>query len=588
MRDTRGITLIALIITIIVLLILAGIVISSITAENGILGKAKMAEVRTEEEQAREKLVLVLGELVVDKQTDTKYNQEEYIDKKLTAQEGMTLLAPNIVLVDGWKFEIDRSVPKISQAMGKDETAKPEEEPEDAIPQYVSEGLVLLYDGKNNTGEGHSDNTKIWKNLAQVVQRSSEDIDAELINIEQTENSGWKGNCLRLDGIDDWVKMTSLYYPNMTIEIVVKSLSFREGTEEMYIANIQTGGMLIGKETNDMLIGQVYINGRYQSIGSSKDIVHNKVYSLSTGYNGQSQYFSVDGEMQKQDIAGTFTGPSDNTVFALGVNPDGQGREGVSSHIDIYSVRIYNRCLTEEEIQKNYELDKKRYPITPVEEPSPLGYVTEGLQLLYDGKRNYPYGYNKAATRWRDLSGKGRHVSVTRTSGWNNHALVFDGIDDFARIAVMNYSTITMEVVVESNQEPLYNTGYVISNIESGGYGIFSYGPLIYGGIIRVNNSYQQCVENKTMSENKMSTVSVSYDGNKLVAIQNGNRAEINLRGKVNMSSMPLTLGCNPEGSNSGMEYFKGKIYAVRVYDRALSDEEKNKNYEIDQQRFDI
>ena len=90
------------------------------------------------------------------------------------------------------------------------------------------------------------------------------------------------------------------------------------------------------------------------------------------------------------------------------------------------------------------------------------------------------------------------------------------------------------------------------------------------------------------MSENKMSTVSVSYDGNKLVAIQNGNRAEINLRGKVNLSSMPLTLGCNPEGSNSGMEYFKGKIYAVRVYDRALSDEEKNKNYEIDQQRFDI
>lgn len=40
MKRTRGITLIALVITIIILLILAGITISALTGENGILRKS--------------------------------------------------------------------------------------------------------------------------------------------------------------------------------------------------------------------------------------------------------------------------------------------------------------------------------------------------------------------------------------------------------------------------------------------------------------------------------------------------------------------------------------------------------------------
>lgn len=44
MNKERGITLIALVITIIVLLILAGITISMLTGENGILNKASKAK----------------------------------------------------------------------------------------------------------------------------------------------------------------------------------------------------------------------------------------------------------------------------------------------------------------------------------------------------------------------------------------------------------------------------------------------------------------------------------------------------------------------------------------------------------------
>ena len=52
----RGITLIALVITIIVLLILAGISIATLTGDNGILTKASKAKVETEETTAKEKV----------------------------------------------------------------------------------------------------------------------------------------------------------------------------------------------------------------------------------------------------------------------------------------------------------------------------------------------------------------------------------------------------------------------------------------------------------------------------------------------------------------------------------------------------
>lgn len=47
-KKNKGITLIALVITIIVLLILAGVTIASITGENGILNKASEAAIETE------------------------------------------------------------------------------------------------------------------------------------------------------------------------------------------------------------------------------------------------------------------------------------------------------------------------------------------------------------------------------------------------------------------------------------------------------------------------------------------------------------------------------------------------------------
>ena len=76
--NKKGITLIALVITIIVLLILAGITISMITSQDGILNKAVSAKERTKEASDEEKIKLAyIGAL--DENTLT-------VDKKKLAE----------------------------------------------------------------------------------------------------------------------------------------------------------------------------------------------------------------------------------------------------------------------------------------------------------------------------------------------------------------------------------------------------------------------------------------------------------------------------------------------------------------------
>ena len=58
LRRNKGITLIALVVTIIVLLILAGISISMLTGQNGILTNASKAKNETGEAQIEEKVKL--------------------------------------------------------------------------------------------------------------------------------------------------------------------------------------------------------------------------------------------------------------------------------------------------------------------------------------------------------------------------------------------------------------------------------------------------------------------------------------------------------------------------------------------------
>ena len=73
-RENKGITLIALVITIIVLLILAGVAIAMLSGENGILKKAAEAKTKTEESQKAELTSLSDMELLMNSANNSRYN----------------------------------------------------------------------------------------------------------------------------------------------------------------------------------------------------------------------------------------------------------------------------------------------------------------------------------------------------------------------------------------------------------------------------------------------------------------------------------------------------------------------------------
>lgn len=79
-KNNRGITLIALVVTIIVLLILAGISISMLTGQNGILNRASEAKEKNERAQKEEKSILSDFETMMENDGESIFNEKEGVN----------------------------------------------------------------------------------------------------------------------------------------------------------------------------------------------------------------------------------------------------------------------------------------------------------------------------------------------------------------------------------------------------------------------------------------------------------------------------------------------------------------------------
>ena len=111
----KGITLIALVVTIIVLLILAGISIATLTGENGLITKTNSAKEKTKQAEAEERVKIeVLGSYGTDGKIDIDLLNNNlkahitgltYNGNKLSESNKIERL-PATVVVDGYKIEI--------------------------------------------------------------------------------------------------------------------------------------------------------------------------------------------------------------------------------------------------------------------------------------------------------------------------------------------------------------------------------------------------------------------------------------------------------------------------------------------------
>ena len=108
--NQKGITLIALVITIIVLLILAGVSIAMLTGQNGILTQAQSAKTTNENKSAEEKVKLAI--MAARSQSETGALDADKLVTEVTTNYGGTAEKtgdgfPVNVTIDGKSFTVD-------------------------------------------------------------------------------------------------------------------------------------------------------------------------------------------------------------------------------------------------------------------------------------------------------------------------------------------------------------------------------------------------------------------------------------------------------------------------------------------------
>lgn len=593
----KGITLIALVITIIILLILAGISIQAIINNNLIQNATTATEIYNKE-QAKEKLIQTLNSLAISKYRDKNYNDKEYIDNQIK-KDGMSIDSDDIVTVNKYKFKIDREKLEIIEEAGKEELSDFEK----LQSSYVQDGLVCWYDGIYNTVSGHDKNATVWQDL------TGNNNNGTLKNINNTDDSGWTSNSLILDGIDDWVQMTQIpaSEDGITVEIVAKVLDVSEGSQENYICNYESGG--IGITQNLGKIRESAYIEKYVGFYDEKNIKISQIYSMSTGVDkkNETMYSSINNNKQISIFGGQYSEPQNNTVFVIGTNPNGNQSDLPTGekmpNIEVYSIRIYNRSLTADEISKNYEEDKRRFQIEDIKDnpsASELGYVSNGLMCLYDGEYNSEFGKSKKTKTWYDLSKNNNNATLknfdfNKTSGWTGNSLLLDGKNDWVSMQKIYNNNMTVEIALKILNEKDGKKLYVIDNYESGGMGIEKNTSGYMLGAVNVDGSYYTALSNNKINDNTKYSLTLQYDGSNILYRENDIKYNTYAEGRIKepINSTRFVLGVNASGENydnmeSSEAFNNFGVYSVRIYNRALTDEEISQNYNVDKERFGI
>ena len=110
-KNSKGITLVALIITIIILLILVGITISQLT-ENGLLKKSKLAVEETKKAQVQETIQLVVDNIIIDYIRYEKYLTNTILKEEIEKNNSIEGIIINDDLTgsyNGYEYYIDEN-----------------------------------------------------------------------------------------------------------------------------------------------------------------------------------------------------------------------------------------------------------------------------------------------------------------------------------------------------------------------------------------------------------------------------------------------------------------------------------------------
>lgn len=221
-----------------------------------------------------------------------------------------------------------------------------------AIPtggNIETNGLIMYLDGKNNTGSGHDGTASTWHDLS------------------GNGNNGiitggvWGSDELQFDG-STWVNCGENNNQQFTVEVLARWDSFTPslwGSEA--ISNLEAGGF--GIYLDDGVIAFVASDsGTYKTLDYMAPNI-GQYYLVTAVIDANNVYLYINGARYTSQQFDTIKYPINNTVIALGVNPNGSSAGGEWFVGRIKAARLYNRALSYSEITGNFLHDVQYYSL---------------------------------------------------------------------------------------------------------------------------------------------------------------------------------------------------------------------------------
>ena len=608
MSKEKGITLIALVITIVIIIILAVVSINFIFGANGIISRTEQARLEQNREAARETLGMVLVDALAEKQLNKEYNQDEFLDEFIYERQPESEVAEEEISLDGFTFELDRSVPQLGEYIGEsgnlparirkiEVTNQTLSEVSVEVSTARAEGASYRYsykkqeEGSYSEGVEQEGNTYTYTNLeSQVIYNLRVELikDGEVVDTDEIN--------VRLGKlVEGALTFGDVTWSNGTANLAVSTTT--ENQIQYQIDNLEEAwkevedGIIKGIENDSDVYARLW-DGTNGSDYISQNIEDNEkpVVIIQTEKAEGMTNIPIKAKIKQSDEESGINLEECRWIFNTNANATLSKEEYTEKFTE--ELEEINLKATKEGIYYLHVLsiDNAGNETEKISEPIKINtfgteYITEGLIVWYDGNNNTGNGHNNETTTWKNLASD-ENDGVLNGGTWYDNYLLLDGKDDWLNLGVIKESNITIENVIEHGNG---TRTYGINNFNDGGYGLSDdYSKGYNALIININKSYRTISSRTKFERNKIYSLSAKYNGESADFFENGQKYSLAIKGSLYYSDNTVTvIGGNPSGNNC-FSFAQEKVYSVRIYNRALTDEEILQNYEVDKATFGL
>ncbi|MBE6558983.1 MAG: hypothetical protein E7661_08280 [Ruminococcaceae bacterium] len=275
---------------------------------------------------------------------------------------------------------------------------------------YVTEGLVALYSGTQNTRAGHDTNASVWEDLVGGYD----------VTVTKNDKNYFTEDGLKVSAAQNYFPQAIVDTVNgdaFTVEISMADLVSTADAYSTIMNSTNDKFALFRRISEDVL--EFKFSGNAASdrnkVQNCLALLQDALITVTYEVGGESIIY-INGQVMSSMPAPASMGAGD-LFFG-----HSEGRR----HFDaLYrSIRFYDRALTSAEVKRNAAADGF--------ETAEDAYVSDGLVSLYSGTSNTEAGYDPDATVWEDLAGDNDlPIAVSDKSYFTEEGLYVTGVEHY-------------------------------------------------------------------------------------------------------------------------------------------------------------